>query len=148
MTGRQIAHYGKRWQTYRKLIQQHFMESIVERDHLPVQNAEACQFLYDMMTMPENHMLHPKRYSNSIACSTLWGVRTPTVDTPHMKRLYDMMEDWSVVMVSLSWSKIGPYSSYRSLATHHQSKCCRCCTTSPKCSWETGRRARNMSVMR
>ena len=97
-----IAHYGKRWQTYRKLIQQHFMESIVEKDHLPVQNAEACQFVYDMMTMPEDHMLHPKRYSNSIACSTLWGVRTPTVKTEHMQRLYDLMEDWSVVMVSLA----------------------------------------------
>jgi cytochrome P450 family 619 len=51
-------------------------------------------------------MLHPKRYSNSIACSTLWGVRTPTVDTPHMKRLYDLMEDWSVVMVSPFWHPV------------------------------------------
>jgi cytochrome P450 family 619 len=102
----QIAHYGKRWQTYRKLIAQDFAEKIVERDHLPVQNAEACQLLYDMMTDPENHMLHPKRYSNSIACSTLWGVRTPTVDTPHMKRLYDLMEDWSVVMVSPFWHPV------------------------------------------
>ena len=96
-----IAHYGKRWQTYRKLIQQHFMETIVERDHLPVQNAEACQFVYDMMMKPEQHMLHPKRYSNSIACSTLWGVRTPKVTTEHMQRLYDLMEVWSKVMVSL-----------------------------------------------
>ena len=93
-----ISHYGKTWQTYRKLIHQFFMESIVEKDHLPVQNAEACQLVYDMLHDPEHHMLHPKRYSNSIACSTLWGVRTPNVDTPHMKRLYDMMEEWSIVM--------------------------------------------------
>ena len=74
------------------------MESIVDKDHLPVQHAEANQLVYDMMVSPERHMLHPKRYSNSIACSTLWGVRSPTVDTPHMKRLYDLMENWSVVM--------------------------------------------------
>ncbi|ETN43429.1 uncharacterized protein HMPREF1541_02588 [Cyphellophora europaea CBS 101466] len=93
-----IAHYGKIWQQYRKFIHQHFMERIVEEDHLPVQHAEASQMVYDFMTQPEQHMLHPKRYSNSIAMSTIWGVRTPTVDTPHMHRLYDMMERWSVVM--------------------------------------------------
>lgn len=93
-----IAHYSKTWQQYRKYIHQHFMERIVEEDHLPVQHAEANQMVYDFMTKPEQHMLHPKRYSNSIAMSTIWGVRTPTVDTPHMKRLYDMMEHWSVVM--------------------------------------------------
>lgn len=73
-------------------------ESIVDKDHLPVQDAEANQLLYDMLRDPGNHMLHPKRFSNSIACSTLWGVRSPTIDTPHMKRLYDLMENWSVVM--------------------------------------------------
>lgn len=93
-----LCHYSKLWQRYRRSINSHYSESIVEKDHLPVQNAEANQMLYDMMTDPGNHMLHPKRYSNSIACSTIWGVRSPTVDTPHMTRLYDMMERWSVVM--------------------------------------------------
>ena len=93
-----ISHYGKTWQTYRKLIHSMFMEKIVDTDHLPVQNAEANQLVYDMLHQPEQHMLHPKRYSNSIACSTLFGVRSPKIDTPHMKRLYDLMENWSVVM--------------------------------------------------
>ena len=70
----------------------------MDKDHLPVQDAEANQLLYDMLHDPDNHMLHPNRFSNSIACSTLWGVRSPTIDTPHMKRLYDLMENWSVVM--------------------------------------------------
>ena len=93
-----IAHYGKTWQKYRKAIHQHFMESIVQRDHLPLQQAEAVQLLRDFLITPDQHMSHPKRYTNSIACATIWGVRSPTVDTPHMKRLYDLMEDWSVVM--------------------------------------------------
>ncbi|KAK5069485.1 hypothetical protein LTR64_008166 [Lithohypha guttulata] len=93
-----ICHYGRVWQQYRKQINQFFKESIVDKDHLPVQNAEAVQFLYDMMHSPQDHMMHPKRFSNSIACSTIWGIRSPTIDTLHMTRLYDLMENWSVVM--------------------------------------------------
>lgn len=93
-----IAHYGKTWQRYRKAIHQHFMESMVERDHLPLQQAEASQLLRDMLLQPAQHMWHPKRYTNSIACGTVWGVRSPDVNTSHMLRLYRLMEDWSVVM--------------------------------------------------
>ena len=45
------------------------MESVVERDHLPVQNAEAVQMIRDFMVKPDQHMLHPKRFSNSIIMS-------------------------------------------------------------------------------
>jgi cytochrome P450 len=93
-----IAHYGKTWQRYRKAIHQHFMETTVEKDHLPLQQAEASQLLHDFLLRPDQHMWHPKRYTNSIACGTIWGVRSPDVDTEHMKRLYELMEDWSVVM--------------------------------------------------
>ncbi|EXJ84778.1 hypothetical protein A1O3_05450 [Capronia epimyces CBS 606.96] len=93
-----IAHYGKTWQRYRKVIHQHFMESIVMKDHLPLQQAEASQLLYDFVLRPGQHMWHPKRYTNSIACGTIWGVRSPDIDTEHMKRLYELMENWSVVM--------------------------------------------------
>lgn len=93
-----IAHYGKVWQLYRKYISQHFKEKVVEEDHLPIQHAEMSQMLYDFMSSPQDHMKHPKRYSNSIAMSTIWGVRTPTINTPHMQRLFDMMERWSTVM--------------------------------------------------
>lgn len=30
--------------------------------------------------------------------STVYGIRTPTIKTAHMKKLYDVMEDWSKVM--------------------------------------------------
>ena len=56
-----IAHYGKIWQYYRKTIHQHFMERIVEEDHVPVQEAEGRQLVYDFMMEPEKNMLHPKR---------------------------------------------------------------------------------------
>ncbi|KAK4989771.1 hypothetical protein LTR66_006973 [Elasticomyces elasticus] len=90
--------YGPNWRGIRKLVHQHFMEGVVERDHLGVQNAEAVQMMRDYLERPEEHMLHPKRFSNSIIMSLLWGIRTPTPSTPHMTRLYALMEVWSKVM--------------------------------------------------
>ncbi|KAK4636492.1 Cytochrome P450 monooxygenase patH [Fulvia fulva] len=54
--------------------------------------------LYDYLVRPDDHMLHPKRFSNSTIMSIVWGVRTPTPQTRHMERLYALMEIWSKVM--------------------------------------------------
>lgn len=64
-----VMRYGQQWRTFRKLIHQHFMESMVEKNHIEVQNAEAAQMLRDMCLRPDQHMKHPKRYSNSIIMS-------------------------------------------------------------------------------
>lgn len=61
--------YGPLWRSFRKLAHQNFMESVVERDYLKIQNAEAVQMLFDICQNPSQHMLHPKRFSNSIAMS-------------------------------------------------------------------------------
>jgi hypothetical protein len=61
--------YGPLWRTMRKLVHQHFMEAAVEKSHIHVQNAEAVQMLRDFCVRPDLHMLHPKRYSNSIIMS-------------------------------------------------------------------------------
>lgn len=64
--------YGPLWRSFRKLVHQHFMESMVEKSHIKVQNAEAVQMVRDFCVWPEKHMLHPKRYSNSITMSLGW----------------------------------------------------------------------------
>ena len=64
-----VMQYGPLWRTFRKLVHQYFMESVVERDHLPLQDAEAVQMIRDFMVRPDQHMLHPKRFSNSIIMS-------------------------------------------------------------------------------
>jgi len=74
------------------VIHQHIIEARIESDHLPIQHAEAVQLMRDFMLDPGQHMLHPKRYSNLIAMSTIWGVQTPTVDSSHMQWLYALME--------------------------------------------------------
>lgn len=64
-----VMHYGNQWRTFRKLIHQHLMESMVDSEHLRIVDAEAVQLVRDYMLYPEDHMLHPKRFSNSITNS-------------------------------------------------------------------------------
>ncbi|MBE3042853.1 cytochrome P450 [Candidatus Bathyarchaeota archaeon] len=64
-----LMQYGPQWRSLRKLIHQHFMESMVEKTHVHIQNAEAVQMLRDFCVRPDQHMLHPKRFSNSVTMS-------------------------------------------------------------------------------
>ncbi|OBT81397.1 hypothetical protein VE02_09805 [Pseudogymnoascus sp. 03VT05] len=93
-----VMNYGNLWRSFRKVIHQYFMESMVEKQHIKLQNAEAVQMMRDFVLRPDQHMLHPKRYSNSITMSLVFGIRTPTCETEHMGRLYHLMENWSKVM--------------------------------------------------
>ena len=61
-----VMDYSKTWQLMRKLSHQYFMEDVCEKQHVQVQEAEAAQLMRDYLLYPEQHMLHPKRYSNSI----------------------------------------------------------------------------------
>ena len=61
--------YSDIWRKVRKIVHQYFMESKCEADHWKVQEAEAVQMLHDYMVAPQDLMLHPKRYSNSITNS-------------------------------------------------------------------------------
>ena len=61
-----IMNYEKRWQMIRKLVHQHFMKSMCEKQHVHVQHVEATQMMRDFLLNSQNHMSHPKRYSNSI----------------------------------------------------------------------------------
>lgn len=81
-----LMDYGQQWRGTRKLLHGTFMEKVVEDQHLKVQEAEARQMLRDYLLHPGDHMLHPKRYSNSIIMSLVWGIRTPTTETRHMER--------------------------------------------------------------
>ncbi|KAE8154438.1 cytochrome P450 [Aspergillus avenaceus] len=81
-----IMQYGPQW------------ESMVEKYHIEVQNAEAVQMLRDMCEQPDQHQRHLQRFSNSIIMSLVYGFRTPSVDTPHMADMFDVMEGWSQLL--------------------------------------------------
>lgn len=92
-----VMQYGDRWRSLRKMIHQHFMEARCEKEHWVLQEAEATQMIFDYMTKPEEHMMHPKRFSNSITNSLVFGIRSKTINDPYVQRLYHLMEKWSLV---------------------------------------------------
>lgn len=81
-----LMKYSQQWRSTRKLLHTSLMEKVVDEQHLPLQEAEARQMTRDYLVKPEDHMLHPKRFSNSVTMSIVWGIRTPTPQTPHMER--------------------------------------------------------------
>ncbi|EAW11664.1 cytochrome P450 [Aspergillus clavatus NRRL 1] len=93
-----VMHYGDQWRTFRRLIHQHLMESMVDSQHVKIVNAEAIQLVRDYLVDPEHHMAHPKRFSNSITNSIVFGIRTADRNGSNMKRLYKLMEEWSEIM--------------------------------------------------
>ncbi|KAK4161037.1 phenol 2-monooxygenase [Cladorrhinum sp. PSN259] len=93
-----LMQYSDRWRTCRKLVHQFFMEQQVIKNHTKVVDAEAVQMLKDFIEQPEGCMKHPKRFSNSIIMSLIYGTRTPSIKTKHMVKLYALMENWSKVM--------------------------------------------------
>ena len=81
-----LMDYSPQWRATRKLLHQNLMEKYVDENYVPLQEAEANQMIRDYLLAPEEHMLHPKRFSNSVTMSIVWGVRTPTIRTRHMER--------------------------------------------------------------
>jgi cytochrome P450 len=79
-------------------MQHQFNENRVEKEHIRLIEAEATQMLFDFMCEPEKSNLHPKRFSNSIIMSLIYGIRTKNTEVKHMGELYEVMEKWSSVM--------------------------------------------------
>ncbi|KAF6823070.1 cytochrome P450 2D18 [Colletotrichum plurivorum] len=96
-----LMQYGDEWRRLRKMIHQFFAEQQCDKWHVRLQNAEAAQLVHDFLVAPEDHMLHPKRYSNSITNSLgspVFGIRTKTVQDDYMTRLFSLMEEWSEML--------------------------------------------------
>lgn len=58
-----------RWRRGRKLYHQYFNESVCEKKHVLLQNAEAVQLLRDLHIQPDDFMNHCKRFTNSTTMS-------------------------------------------------------------------------------
>ncbi len=61
--------YGPQWRMMRKMIHPEFSETMCEKEHVKVQNAETVQMLRDIVISPGDFMRHPKRFSNSVIMS-------------------------------------------------------------------------------
>jgi hypothetical protein len=54
----------------RKMLHQYFGDSMIDRTHLPILNAEAMQLIRDFMVDPDHFAHHAHRYANSFTMST------------------------------------------------------------------------------
>ncbi|KAF2135651.1 uncharacterized protein K452DRAFT_281196 [Aplosporella prunicola CBS 121167] len=93
-----LMQYGDEWRRIRKLIHQYFMEPMCEKQHLRLQHAEATQLMHEFLVAPQDHMEYPKRYSNSITNSLVFGIRTKTHHSDYMIRLFSLMNEWSEIL--------------------------------------------------
>lgn len=53
----------------RTQVHHHFRARTVEKEYMPMVDAEAVQMIRDFIVAPEHPMHHPKRFSNSILMS-------------------------------------------------------------------------------
>ncbi|CRG92366.1 Vitamin D 25-hydroxylase [Talaromyces islandicus] len=90
--------YGPMWRLYRKLIHQCFMESVCDKHHVHLQHAEAVQMLRDFIAAPGDYMLHPRRYSNSVITSIVYGIRITSPHAIYMERLYEMLDEFTALL--------------------------------------------------
>ncbi|KAL9619846.1 MAG: hypothetical protein Q9160_005586 [Pyrenula sp. 1 TL-2023] len=82
---------AERWKLRRKLYHQILQESVVNKIHIPLVEAESCQLVRDICSKPADLMLHPGRYSNSVVMCLVFGIRTPSHDTSHYLKLRQLM---------------------------------------------------------
>lgn len=115
--------YGATWQRVRRVLNEHVKEVAVERQHVPLVEAEGSQLLHDMMTSPQDHMLHPRRYSNSIAFCVIWGIRTPDVRTPRMLRIFEILDDLGELLAAAARVPVDLYPALRWLPAFFFREC-------------------------
>ncbi|KAJ7609443.1 cytochrome P450 [Roridomyces roridus] len=92
-----LARYGDTWRTLRKTAHSILTAQAAER-HLPIQQAEAAQLLYDILCTPKGFFTHGRRYSSSIIMSVLYGKRAPRYETPETTLFFRMWHEWTALL--------------------------------------------------
>ncbi|ROV98480.1 hypothetical protein VPNG_08535 [Cytospora leucostoma] len=87
----------ERWKLRRKLYYQMLQESVCDKQHLALVEAESAQLLRDICLDPNDFFLHPGRMSNSIMMSMVFGIRTPKHNSPHYLKQRQVMSDLSAL---------------------------------------------------
>ncbi|KAF8531833.1 cytochrome P450 [Gautieria morchelliformis] len=92
-----LARYGKNWRTLRRAAHELLTRHACER-HLPIQEAESTQLMYEFLTRPQSFYDGIKRYSMSVIMTILWGKVTEPGSHPPLDLfpiLKDVPEKWA-----------------------------------------------------
>ncbi|KAJ5155327.1 hypothetical protein N7492_008130 [Penicillium capsulatum] len=80
--------YGPTWRMFRKMI--HGLLNVsVSSKYISYQMLENRQMLYEILTEPDDFLMHIRRYSNALTTTMLFGWRTPTYENMDMMQLFD-----------------------------------------------------------
>ncbi|KAJ6449331.1 cytochrome P450 [Mycena sanguinolenta] len=88
-----FAHYTENWRTLRRTAHAILTPQASAR-HIPIQQAEASQLLYDILRHPQGFYTHIRRYSNSVILSVLYGKRSPRYETPQTTAFFKSQHAW------------------------------------------------------
>ena len=58
--------------------------------YVPYQDLENKQLLLGLLKQPTEYVDHLRRYSNSLTTQMIFGFRTPNIDDPKMKQLFEV----------------------------------------------------------
>ncbi|KIM35572.1 hypothetical protein M413DRAFT_32429 [Hebeloma cylindrosporum] len=88
-----MARYSNKWRSLRRAAHE-VLSPQACRMHLAIQQAEAIQLAYELLTEPKNFRDHVRRYSNSVIMSVVYGTRIPRTTTPVAVDFWEFQEKW------------------------------------------------------
>ncbi|KAF2013045.1 cytochrome P450 oxidoreductase-like protein [Aaosphaeria arxii CBS 175.79] len=103
------------WRAQRKLATQSLAPSILDRDLVDIQDAEATQLLYDLLHTPDQFRSHVFRAATSIQSAVVYGHRAATHDDFWAKFIYDALSDMERTISLGSFIPVGLFPPLRYL---------------------------------
>ncbi|KAF1843820.1 cytochrome P450 2D18 [Cucurbitaria berberidis CBS 394.84] len=76
-----FLHATPSWRAQRKVASQYLAPKSIDDKIAPIQEAETCQLVHDLLETPDQFFAHIKRVTASIAAIAIFGFRAPTVDS-------------------------------------------------------------------
>ncbi|KAG8896943.1 hypothetical protein FRB99_008554 [Tulasnella sp. 403] len=88
-----LAHYTDDWRALRRAAHEILTPQACMK-HLPIQQAEATQLMFDLLTNPSEFYTSVRRYSSSVIMSVLYGRRSPRFQTPATTDFFHVQHLW------------------------------------------------------
>ncbi|CAL1706624.1 unnamed protein product [Somion occarium] len=80
-----LTHYGDEWRLMRRAAHDMISREACNR-HLPIQQAEASQLMFDLVGSPEKFYTHLYRYTASVITSVIYGIHCNEYDNTFVEK--------------------------------------------------------------
>ncbi|EXJ75912.1 uncharacterized protein A1O5_00420 [Cladophialophora psammophila CBS 110553] len=111
-----LVPYGQGWRALRKAVQTLLNVTAVD-GLLPVQEAEASQTAYELMTTPEKCFTHIRRYSTAVILASVFGQRGASYEAPKVQALYHAQEQFTEILAPGATPPVDPFPFLRYMPT-------------------------------